>query len=812
MLRTSEEIRAIAASLVDAERIIFPVRHHSPASAWHIQALFEAVRPSRVLIEGPRGFTAIAPLLAHPDARMPLAIYSYSVQRDAPEGTSPRRAAFYPFCDYSPELVALRCASARGIDVRFIDLEFAEQCQIEPAPQDDEAQSLLDERHFRRSRFLEQLAQQLGCRGQEELWEHLFEAPLATSDLPAYLESMSAYCELARVECTTQELTADGTLQREAEMAWHVREAMAQRGEADGPVLAVVGGFHAVAMPALLRSPRPRPAISRAAVSDEASALIRYSFDRLDRLNGYSAGMTSPAWHQLLWERMQTRARAGATLDARVRTDAALSMIFEIADALRTRHGVPVPAPALAAAYEQSLRLAQLRQRAAPLRNDVLDAVTSCFVKGAVDAEGTVVLGTANQILSGRVIGRVPPGASRPPLVKDFEYRARRQRLRIDDPEPRRAVLDIYRRSEHRATSRLFHGLQLLGVPLGARTAGPDFIHGIGLDRLQEHWQYSFSAATEAALVEASIYGVTVPLAVAAKFIERLEQIESGEEANDARRAAGLTVQACVLGLHDHLGRVIGGVTRALGSDPQFESMAGATFTLGILWDSREPLEARDVPELPALIRSAYERTIYLGHGLRGTQSTDQQATLQALTRLRELLVSGAGETLDPALFWNLVDTLRSSHDAALIRGGCSGLAYLSGQLPESALAEAVSGHLTGVADPRDAVGFLRGLLYCAREAAWQQPALLGVLDGLLDGWDDATFIAALPELRLAFAEMTPKETDRIAAAVAGLHGAASLGPLVTYDLAEADVQRHLQWSRLAAETIAADGLEEWLA
>jgi hypothetical protein len=85
-------------------------------------------------------------------------------------------------------------------------------------------------------------------------------------------------------------------------------------------------------------------------------------------------------------------------------------------------------------------------------------------------------------------------------------------------------------------------------------------------------------------------------------------------------------------------------------------------------------------------------------------------------------------------------------------------------------------------------------------------------LDGLLDGWDDATFIAALPELRLAFAEMTPKETDRIAAAVASLHGAASLGPLVTYDLAEADVQRHLQWSRLAAETIAADGLEEWLA
>ena len=61
-------------------------------------------------------------------------------------------------------------------------------------------------------------------------------------------------------------------------------------------------------------------------------------------------------------------------------------------------------------------------------------------------------------------------------------------------------------------------------------------------------------------------------------------------------------------------------------------------------------------------------------------------------------------------------------------------------------------------------MAFLRGLLQTAREAAWQQPALLGVLDKLLREWDEEAFVASLPELRLAFAEMTPKETDRIAA------------------------------------------------
>ena len=29
--------------------------------------------------------------------------------------------------------------------------------------------------------------------------------------------------------------------------------------------------------------------------------------------------------------------------------------------------------------------------------------------------------------------------------------------------------------------------------------------------------------------------------------------------------------------------------------------------------------------------------------------------------------------------------------------------------------------------------------------------------------WDDATFLAHLPELRLAFAGLTPRETDRVA-------------------------------------------------
>jgi hypothetical protein len=112
----------------------------------------------------------------------------------------------------------------------------------------------------------------------------------------------------------------------------------------------------------------------------------------------------------------------------------------------------------------------------------------------------------------------------------------------------------------------------------------------------------------------------------------------------------------------------------------------------------------------------------------------------------------------------------------------------------------------------REAVAFLRGLMQTAREAAWQQPTLLGVLDGLLSNWDEASFIATLPELRLAFAEMTPKETDRIAEAVAQLHGAGDLGRLVRHDISDTEVQAHLALSQTLRDVLAADGLSGFAA
>lgn len=807
----AENLRDLSVMLISPEVVYFPVRHHSPACAWQLRRWLDQNQPSLVLVEGPRSFTPLIPLLAHAQARMPLAVYTYSVQQGSDEAPEERRAAYYPFCDYSPELIALCAAAEQGIPARFIDLDFAEQCQIEQNARDEERASLLDERHYGRSAHLHALAQQLGCRDHEELWEHLFEVPVASLSFDEHVKRVAAYCELSRIDSSEEALTADGTLAREAEMAWHVREALKQRTAGAGPVLVVIGGFHATSLARLASENLSRPSIPRRHGGDEASALIRYSFERLDRLNGYASGMTSPAWHQFVWEQTLKHARIGVATSRRVRQHAALTMLADIAAELRERQAIAIPMPALAAAYEQTLRLAHLRERNAPVRDDVLDAVTNCFIKGDADADGAIVRAISRKALCGNAIGTVPPGADTPPLVKDFAYRARRQRLRIDDNQPRRAVLDIYRRPAHRVTSRLLHGLTLLEIPFAVRTAGPDFVTAIGLDRLQEHWEYAHSVATEGALVEASVYGSTITLAVANRFSERLERLQTSGEASGARAAAAFMTQACVLGLHDRLPHIIGLVRNAVGEDAAFDSVSAAVANLALLWESREPLEARDLDELPDVLRAAFERAIYLGRELRGAQCEPAQV-VRALLQLRELLISAAGRPLDGRLFWNMVEDLQHSHDEPLIRGAAAGLRYSAGMLTAEQISNALEGHFAGLPQPRDAVAYLRGVLQTAREAAWQQPELLRVLDGLLGQWDEDAFISCLPELRLAFAGMTPKETDRIAEAVSQLHGGTSLGPLVRHDIDAETMQKHLALSATLVEVLKADGLGAWVA
>src|SRR3954471_20064984 len=91
------------------------VRHHSPACARLVGATIADLRPAFVLVEGPADMNARMDelLLGHD---LPIAVFS-SYRDDERHAGS-----WAPFCEYSPEWVALQAGRDAGADVRFIAL------------------------------------------------------------------------------------------------------------------------------------------------------------------------------------------------------------------------------------------------------------------------------------------------------------------------------------------------------------------------------------------------------------------------------------------------------------------------------------------------------------------------------------------------------------------------------------------------------------------------------------------------------------------------------------------------------------------
>jgi Family of unknown function (DUF5682) len=605
-------------------------------------------------------------------------------------------------------------------------------------------------------------------------------------------------------------LEANATVARERSMAAAIAEEL-KTNQTSRPVIVVTGGFHSVVLPQLVQE-RPKRA-NKQVLSPESTqqSVIRYSFEQLDALNGYAAGMPSPDYYNRLWRRL-----LDGTEDPL--GEIATEILVEIGSLTRRKDmQIALSTADEIAALQQARLLASLRGHPGPTREDLLDGVRSCFVKGSMDAEGTVLMGIVAHVLTGKEIGDVPASAGVPPIVMSFRKEAESARLDIKDSLKKRVSLEIYRRENHRRTSRFLHCLNFLQVPFAGLVAGPDFVRGTGLERIHEHWQYAWSPMTEGALVDAAIYGSTIEEATSNRLREAIGRLDEEGKGRSANAAVSMLIMACRMGLHRHTGQLLSLISARIAEEPSFVEAVGAANQLLLLWQSREPLEAHSLKEVPLLLRAAYQRACYLLPGLAQCPEEALSATLDSLASVRELLAAARADALlDEELFWEAADRILAaknhSHPSyGTISGAIAGLLFSHGRIDQAQLDELVVGYLRGISDSQKRVGFLRGLLRTCREAAWHNLQLIRSLDEIIAVWDEKEFITTLPSLRLALADLTPRETDKVASCVAGLYGQDQLGDLVQYQTTENEMEFNRRLSQLVLETLSNDGLTHWI-
>lgn len=728
----------------DAQVVYFPVRHHSPAAAALVKRWIQQNRPQTVLIEGPSDYNEYLDelFLEH---KLPIAIYSYFRTASFHSGV------YYPFCEYSPEWLALSEARRVSADVRFIDLPWAES-------EGDERQThRYADAELRRGQYVAALCRRLHVDGFDDLWDRMVESQLDLS-IEDYLTRTHEFCLSTR--CWEEDVSVSDR-RRESFMAAQIENALV-RGS--GRVLVVTGGFHSSALVARvdglsceglgLEDPPPRHDSEVPKVLDKGVALTTYSYHRLDSLRGYNAGMPNPGFYRQVWKQ-----REASTKTANEHEDATGDVGFDhqpllsaLVAALRRRKQTLSTADLIA--VETSARgLAALRGRKFVWRLDLVDGVSSALIKDELQFGATSpFLEAVYEVLRGSRSGRLAEGVRLPPLVDAIQHELDSLEL-LPNGRSKTIELDLLNPSDV-VRSRFLHRLRVLEIQGFRCTGGTDFLQREEMQDLWESWEIHRSPNLEASCIEAARYGTVLDHAVAAKLVE-----SACGKAQTASAACNLLITASRCGVNAITDDLIESIQSLVAKEARFEEVGISLGHLLFLYCFDEAFGTARLERLRDLISESFVRALWLFESL-GRTSTADPRVLMAIENVSETY-----RRLDDVIDVEedeLVGVLSRIHadkgKSPDVRGAAAGILWCVGGTTTNQVLE----QMKFFSSPSELGDFLGGLFRLAREVVQRDPALVRSIDDLLVGFDSEGFQTALPALRLAFTSFTPREKNQL--------------------------------------------------
>ena len=104
-----------------------------------------------------------------------------------------------------------------------------------------------------------------------------------------------------------------------------------------------------------------------------------------------------------------------------------------------------------------------------------------------------------------------------------------------------------------------------------------------------------------------------------------------------------------------------------------------------------------------------------------------------------------------------------------------------------------------------------RLIVHPAHQGRGLGTSLMNAIDRLFAAWSEKESLRALLDLRLSFADLSPRESDRVAQLVAGIHGDEDLGAIHLNDLSECELETNRRMSEAVLEILKEDGLGFWV-
>ncbi|MCX4390612.1 DUF5682 family protein [Micromonospora peucetia] len=571
---SSGAVAEILAGIVDdvdralgEELEIFPVCHHSPASALAMVRRLRAKQPKVIYLELCED---LQPLLGElRNCRLPVAVQAFASQLDGFPADWGPLSVVAPITEASAEYQAIAYAlETPGVELVLVDRSTDHVFQWSPRRPDDadeapagedvEAAAPAGEEAALhgdavgveigdlRPRFAELEAYLLHhgkVRHWSEWWDQYVEQPLADADHDTYRQVMVLIGSLFRRLRPAGSDRQDRDEDRERYMWTRIREHLASSGADPSECLHVCGAFHAASRVEQFGLAADAPfEISPRTGTRWHYGLIPSSHSAIEAQFGLAAGSVSIAaatWTKAVARTGLTPFRLEGQRGGRTRTGGrrratpAPAPAAPVADRLSgylaqppatqgldeaelrgwcvdivrlaRRNGYLASTADAIAVFETAILLASLRNRARPTPYDFADAAVTCIEKDVVPGRRDVRR-LCEILFGGDRVGQVGYEAL-PPLARDVHDRLGPLGLDLEKRTIQRALVDLHANPELVPCSDLLWRLRHLLPRDAVRPIMGE--RRLGHRSIQESWDLALGRS-QRALIELGYEGVTV--------------------------------------------------------------------------------------------------------------------------------------------------------------------------------------------------------------------------------------------------------------------------------------------------------------
>jgi hypothetical protein len=827
----SETIRQQCDNVLNQALYWFPVRHHSPSVARHLEAVILKRKPKMIFIEGPFDANHLIEHIVDAKTKPPVAIYcSYRDDGNvlglagiaSPAEHIPARfASWYPFLSYSPEYVAMTAAKKIGAKVQFMDLPH--HAQIKPVTvgshfDGDQKEDEEDEIDEAAATGVEQPAEghpfdldQSDEPGQTNEPEQSDQQEQSASLTPAQStdEAIEDKQKEKKVSGSSEHLILESSFyQRLAVVAgyrtWNEAWDSLFEIRDFGGDAAVFRRELATFCAAARATSNPNLITADGTLERERFMLKTIRETLADRsLKPEDCMVVCGGFHLFMdaqdetlppvipdgsvystvvpfsYFRVSELSGYGAgnrapqfyqtAWDLQTKNKSQDLLIEHVVAVLKQarKGGEPLSSADAISTCQHAEMLARLRGRPVPVLDDIHDAIITCCCKGDPKEDGIHLLKAMGAADIGSRIGRVTDALGQLPIVNDFYKQLDELEMGSVMSTEQRVTMSLDRRNDLNNRQAIF--LHRTSFLGVPLGAQTDAPTGdfASGTLFKEKWALRWNPGIESTLVEKNLYGDTIESAALAQLREELAREEI-----HAGKTSAMLVSAANMDLPNLIHEVEDALSKAIDNDSRFVSLTEALSNLVVI--ERHAIY-RNLRRglVDDLIERCFDRACFSILDIIAVPEEQQPEVVAALMSVAEIVLRGDRATLDRNLFVQHVRQAASATQVAFLRGVLLGiLTELRVNTPED-LARELSLLARAPMEIMITAGdFLDGIMAASRTSIMLgAKTLIAAVDELLRAAEWDPFLIMVPRMRAAFERLHENQKDSVAETVAQLYG-----------------------------------------